>query len=279
MTMLRTKTVLKQLASLFSARPASKRAPVASFSTYYDSQSGLHIPHHDEKAIRLILSKASEDTGTDSFIPAQFYKEDASSEVPDKLESLSKQGVQGLCLPPAKFPRDLRNLQTLCNIAPQFRFFVASTADIGSDLLNVSLLHHFDMDEPQLLRKVLSSQAQAGNNTTIFLGESVCVQHDSMSIATQLGTLIDSTGAGNFLWLRPPTDADGDDVLQLCEELMYLDVAGPTIKSRIIIDSNNEEVIDETMNAGISQFVIHHEDDIDLIESTAKWQGKQIAIE
>lgn len=52
-----------------------------------------------------------------------------------------------------------------------------------------------------------------------------------------------------------------DDVLALCEELVYLDVTGPTMKSRIIVDlttaaDTKQELMEETMSMGINKFVI-----------------------
>lgn len=213
-----------------------------------------------------------------SFVPAQFYKEDSSSDMPDKLKALAEKGVTGLWLPPAEFPRDVRNLQTLNNIAPPgFRFFATIVSPLSQPLETLSSLHEFTMGDDQGdLKKTLKKHIANSTNTTLRLGEEVC--GDYMAVASQLATLIDSTGGANFLWLTPPNSADEDDVVELCEELMYLDVAGPTIQSRIIIDSLKEEVIDETMLTGINKFVIQDDSQIDLIADIAMAQGKELCL-
>ena len=76
-----------------------QRAMVSTQDTYYDSQSGLHVPVHKEKEISIYLNVNKEATSTSSFVPAQFYKEDASSDVPEKLEQLVQDGITGLRLP------------------------------------------------------------------------------------------------------------------------------------------------------------------------------------
>lgn len=246
--------------------------------TYYDSQSGLHVSIHKEKEISIFLDVSRSGTNVNSFVPAQFYKEDSSSDMPDKLKALAEKGVTGLWLPPAEFPRDVRNLQTLNNIAPPgFRFFATIVSPLSQPLETLSSLHEFTMGDDQGdLKKTLKKHIANSTNTTLRLGEEVC--GDYMAVASQLATLIDSTGGANFLWLTPPNSADEDDVVELCEELMYLDVAGPTIQSRIIIDSLKEEVIDETMLTGINKFVIQDDSQIDLIADIAMAQGKELCL-
>lgn len=84
---------------------ASTKRARSSFSTatYYDSQSGLHVPLHNEQEISLILNKRNEDTSTSSFVPAHLYKEDPSSDMPQVLKELKEKGVTGIILPPVKY--------------------------------------------------------------------------------------------------------------------------------------------------------------------------------
>lgn len=254
----------------------------ASLSTeiYYDSQSGLHVPIHNEKKISIFLNISNVPTSPQSFVPAQFYKEDSSSDIPDKLQALAEMGITGLWLPPAEFPRDLRNLQSLNNVAPPgFRFFASVASPLNKPVKTLSVLNEFQMNaDINNLQEIISQHIESGTSTTLRLGKHVCGDSDKMSVASQLATLIDATGGANYLWLTPHESADGDDVIELCEELMYLDVAGPTIKSRIVMDSIKEEVIDETMLLGINKFVVEDESQVDVISDVAKAQGKELAL-
>lgn len=274
-TMISTLPYLKQQ---FRSGLGRVSRSVASFSTYYDSQSGLHLPVHNEHEIKLFLNKSHEVTSTKSFIPAQFYKEDASSDIPDLLQKLKEEGVSGLWLAPAMFPRDTRNLETLENVAPEdFDFLISCPSKIPTPMSRVSILHEFAPDcDLDILQANLASSVEDGERTVLQVGPEACSTMEAISIANQIATLIDSTGGGNMLLLSPPSEFDEDDLVQICEELMYLDVAGPTIKSRLVIDSRNESILDESMMMGINKFVIEEETEVDLVGDIAKWQGKQI---
>jgi len=254
---------------------------MVSNDTYYDSQSGLHLQKHNEKRISIFLDMSKDNLGPDTLIPSQLYKGN-SSDVPEKLQALRQSGVTGMWLPPALFPRDERNLRTLHHIAPPgFRFFVSVASSAPKDLSSsLSIMHEFiataDVDASEELRQSLEQNAQHGMHTTMRLGESVCCDSDAVSTASQLAALIDNSGGVDSIWISPSRSADADDVSHLCEELMYLDVAGPTMKSRIIIDSVKEEIIDETMLLGINKFVVTKDFQIDIIEEIAKAQGKEV---
>lgn len=92
-------------------------------------------------------------------------------------------------------------------------------------------------------------------------------------IANEVATLIDTTSgtAGNFVWinLNKGSNANADDVLRLCEELSYLDVQGPTMKSRLIVDTigGDNNFVEECMMIGINKFVV---DSVDQVESCVK---------
>ena len=78
--------------------------------------------------------------------------------------------------------------------------------------------------------------------------------------------------------LTPPDSADEDDVVELCEELMYLDLTGPTMQSRIIVESGNDRVNDSTMLIGINKYVVADDSLVDLITEIALAQGKRLRI-
>uniref|UniRef100_A0A7S2EM21 Uncharacterized protein n=1 Tax=Ditylum brightwellii TaxID=49249 RepID=A0A7S2EM21_9STRA len=246
-----------------------------SLSTYYDSQSGLHVPIHNEKEIKLFLNKSKEDTSTTgSFVPAQLYKEDASSDMPQRLKSLRAEGIHGVILPSAKFPRDVRNLQTLSHIAPEeFVFFTPYHSQVKS-FSSVSTM--LALEDNEDMKNTLKPLVAAGSKTTLLLHEAFYRNQELMHVAGQVARLIDETGGGDTFLITASDKIDADDVIQLCEELMYLDVAGPTIKSRIILNSTNEELIDELMLLGVSKFALDEEEDISMLEDISKWQGKSL---
>mmetsp|Transcript_37433 Transcript_37433/g.90988 ORF Transcript_37433/g.90988 Transcript_37433/m.90988 type:complete len:508 (+) Transcript_37433:109-1632(+) len=114
---------------------------------YYDSQSGLHLPVHNEREIQLFLdlskktkkkknnmdtnentstssssSPSSSSTSTSSplslpffVIPNHLYKDGdpGASDIPEQINELQRNGIHGVIVPPIEFPRDIRNLQTL----------------------------------------------------------------------------------------------------------------------------------------------------------------------
>ena len=100
---------------------------------------------------------------------------------------------------------------------------------------------------------------------------------------------------GNYIWLSSSSSLsfggagggsgddddkpvlDSDRIVQICEELVYLDVTGKTVKSRLLVDADDDEdVIEETMFAGVNKFVITNEEQITIVEEIAKDQGKSI---
>lgn len=256
-----------------------------SLSTYYDSQSGLHIPVHNEQEISLFLNKSREETSTSSFVPAHLYKEDASSDMPDTLQELMSLGIRGVILPPANFPRDVRNLETLSNIAPsEFMFFSSMNHSNSQSVLSSkrglsAISEYSETTETNDLKDSLKAFVENGIKTTISIRETVYGEKEPISVANQIAQLIDLTGGVDFLLVcaaGSSDNVDADDVVRLCEELVYLDIAGATIKSRMVVDSSDPEIVEETMFSGVNKFVIEHEGQVPMVEEIAKEQGKAI---
>ena len=188
-----------------------------------------------------------------------------------------------------RFPRDIRNLITLSAIAPNdFIFFTSGTKTIANSTSgvvtpsNVSMIvdfpsNHDDQVVEDDLESILKEHVQEGTSTTISL-QHILNNNDEISpiaLANKIATLLDNTGGGgDYIWTA--TTKDADDMIQICEELMYLDVAGKTIKSRLMVDATNEEVVEETMFAGVNKFVIDNDRQIDAIEEIVIDQGKTI---
>ena len=70
-------------------------------------------------------------------------------------------------------------------------------------------------------------------------------------------------------------DVDADDMIQMVEELCYLDLPGKIVKSRLMLNSANELVVEEAMNMGVTKFVIDNIDEQrELVTEVAAQQGK-----
>jgi hypothetical protein len=91
---------------------------------------------------------------------------------------------------------------------------------------------------------------------------------------------MDESGGGDFIFVSSP-DGDDDVTLRLCEELSYLDVPGPIMKSRLMLDcpaeTTTEDLVDEVMSLGVNKFVVYKESQVqDCIQEVALEQGKQM---
>ena len=201
--------------------------------------------------------------------------------MPEKLLDLkTRLGISGVILPPSDFPRDVRNLQTLSNIAPpSFVFFSALNHANAQSLASVDCVNsilEFSEEKSVHLHNRMKQHVEGGIKTMLSIPDSM-YDREPISIANQVATLIDLTGGVDYVWLSGSSDLDADDVVRLCEELAYLDVAGPTIKSRLVVDSSDAEVVEETMFAGVNKFVIENEDQVSIVEEVATEQGKRIS--
>jgi hypothetical protein len=239
-------------------------------STYYDSQSGLHVPVHKEEEITLFLNQLD-------FIPRQLYKDDESLDMRDKVVELQRAGVHGLFSPKAQFPRDDRNLQTLVHIAPlAFTLFAFSEPEELSPNISPIVKYREQMEDN--LGQILKKHATLGIKTTIALGEN-CYDGEAATVASRIATVIDSSpGAENYLWLNCSytENPNIDSIMRLCEELLYLDVPGSTVKFRMIVNFLNEDFVNDIMMLGVNKFVIEAEEQIALVQKISKEQGKHL---
>jgi hypothetical protein len=134
---------------------------------------------------------------------------------------------------------------------------------------------------------------------------------DPVTTANGVANWIDATGKGDFVWVgvdvgsanesetETDVNVDVDDIVQLCEELAYLDVTGPTMKSRLIVDlthitgcmltndgsssnySNSssggveeaEELVEECMRMGVNKMCVE-EAHVEWLMEMVKERGK-----
>ena len=142
-----------------------------------------------------------------------------------------------------------------------------------------AISEYSETTETNDLKDSLKAFVENGIMTTISIRETVYGEKEPISVANQIAQLIDLTGGVDFLLVcaaGSSDNVDADDVVRLCEELVYLDVAGATIKSRMVVDSSDPEIVEETMFSGVNKFVIEHEGQVPIVEEIAKEQGKAI---
>jgi len=273
-------------------------------STYYDSQSGLYLPSHNEDEIRCFLDHRNDEG--EPFVPHQLSKlRDEAEEMSDKLKRFVDIGIHGIFLPPISFPRDLRNIQTLSAIAPpDFFFFCFGKRKNDSASTNLSRILYYensctkngdnDIQEDHF-QNSLQSSVEKGLHTTLSITEDVYIDANEViiepvTLANNVASIIDAKGGCDFIWVSSKTkegtsttsssdsssEIVADAMVQICEELIYLDVAGATIKSRLLVDTLNEDILEDTMFAGVNKYVIENENQVQMVEAVATEQGKSL---
>ena len=260
-------------------------------STYYDSQSGLHLPVHDETEIKLIWN-ATDGYNGKPFVAQNLSKDRLEAEnLAETLHRFVQTGIHGVILPPIKFPRDVRNLQLLATIAPPNFVVIANTASENTQTVDDGLRKARDGSSSSTLSKVLrynsegdgedlveSLQQSAGLHTTLAITEDAFDGVEPIALANNVASTIDaSNGVGcDYIWISAEKEDCSDTMVQICEELVYLDVAGATIKSRLLVDSWNEDMLEDILFAGVNKYVVKDESQMELVESVAAEQGKSL---
>jgi hypothetical protein len=214
------------------------------------------------------------------FVPQHLYKEiDEAREISELLQKLTEKGVHGVILPPLQFPRDSRNLKTLSAIAPP-GFFLLFSGYAGPHEIqqsvkneNFSQIIDYSLD----IEETLQSSVRNGLHTTLSITEDVYITDiEAITLANKIASLIDTVGGCDFIRLHSKKQGSAETAVAVCEELIYLDVAGPTIKSRLLVESMNADVLEETMFAGVNKYIVDDESQVEMIESVAAEQGKII---
>ena len=68
------------------------------------------------------------------------------------------------------------------------------------------------------------------------------------------------------------------DSLQRREELSYLDVVGPTIKSRLVVPGRNPDHIEECLSIGISKYIVDDVDCLEILRDVVDDAGKELVL-
>jgi hypothetical protein len=232
--------------------------------TYYDSQSGIHVALHDENEISLYLHPVCDG----------WLASDGARIKLESLEEACKAGFVGVRL---QGHIDKQGLLTeLLQAQPGFTFFCGSHgAQNVADADYINLLFEYK-ESKQTIHGHLSSHAASGTKTSIGLFEPCYYTRDPALVANGVASLMDETGGGDYLWLEPDDSVDDDEMIRLCEELSYLDVPGPTVKSRLVVAAQTEYLVEECLNMGVNKFVLDHPFRVDWLRSIVEDQGKHL---
>lgn len=193
--------------------------------------------------------------------------------------------------------------ESLAATAPDFTLFMASqgrtnvTYPINTNVITVANYEEDDEEEEDSAEKSSIPEAELtaymanGTKTSMGLFPDYYYHTNPIVVASEIASLLDKTGGPDFLLLVPedyacfenPVDG-GDAMVKLCEELSYLDVAGPTVKSRLVVGACSEEQVDECLKVGVNKLILPHDDDdteafrlhLDWIRAIVEKQGKKI---
>ena len=105
---------------------------------------------------------------------------------------------------------------------------------------------------------------------------------DALRTAAGVASIIDATTGGDYVHVQ---GEEGDTLVELAEELAYLDVEGPTLKARMVVNltllSDMDEaadVVEECLLSGINKYVVE-EDRLPWLVDFVQEQGKTCNVE
>lgn len=234
--------------------------------TYYDSQSGMHVALHDENEISLYLH-----------LPRHGWRSASSDGARIELESLEEARKGGFVGVRLQLHIDEQGLLTeLSPSEPGLTFFCGSpgTQNVAYPD-NINLLFEYT-DSKQTIHRHVSSHVARGTKTSIGLFDPCYYARDPALVANGVASLMDETGGGDFIWLEPDETVDEDELIRMCEELSYLDVSGPTIKSRLVVAAQTEYQVEECLNMGVNKFVLEDPFKVNWLRSIVEDQGKHL---
>lgn len=137
-------------------------------------------------------------------------------------------------------------------------------------------------DKVAFEKKMSGIQGIATRQTSIglFAKKYFSGEVDPVLTASATASLMDNTGGGDYILLSPEVfdsdDSCADAMVQLCEELSYLDVEGATIKSRLLVSAMTDDQLEECLMMGISKYIVADETGLDMLRSIVEEQGKQL---
>ena len=134
----------------------------------------------------------------------------------------------------------------------------------------------------------LSEGAYANVYTPTAISISAPEYFDEVSSPTEtanaVASLMDRTaGLGDYILLEPKEgDSDAQQqaeaMLQLCEELSYIDMPGPTMNSRLVLSTRSlhaDDSFEEFLAMGINKYMLVSEQ-LDWLQSIVENEGKEL---
>lgn len=271
---------------------------LSSGTYYYDSQSGQHVPIYDESKVFAYLRSSIDYT-------AAIQRGDATI-----VELMNAHKTLGLAGSVLNFPHKNGGtdgsdssslLQMLSNInehlatwdeTQEITVFIrmseahqlTATQQLPSFTLtsnDFNICYEYSDNATRIT--TITGHATVKSSIGIF-DPKYFLYRDPISIASGVANIIDATTTNGSsisnIILDPPlpddTESCDDELVRLSEELSYLDVTGPTIKSRLIVAAHSTECIDECLNIGISKFIVTDKDALHILRESVVKSGKQL---
>ncbi len=259
-----------------------------STTTYYDSQSGQHVTIHDESKITAYLRNVDR-TSVTAITGAAALSSSAKEmgmagsviSLPQQLQLQQDGGMVG-------FMESLgsNSSSIFLHLLPSQFYDLVVTKEkhhhCNHDTIipsNINLCFEYDNDDGEHI----SSNVQSVMTNFDGIQTSIGIFHpkyllddDPMLVAAQVVNLIDTTsefgGTISNILVAPIMIMDDnddtttltsydDELVQLCEELSYLDVPGSTIKSRLVVPTVSGDQLEECLQMGITKYIIDASDD------------------
>jgi hypothetical protein len=241
--------------------------------TYYDSQSGQYVPIHDENKIH-------------GFLFGMNGENDKSPKViVDTARSL---GLSGSLLPPLiPQKRDIIKpsggdtwfLHVPPSLYDRLSFDELIQGNANIDCVNICLEYNKEQTADDKLASIMCKvMADYGKHrTSLGIFGAKCYTDDPIMVASEIANIIDATGGCSHVLLSADSSVESHNVVSLCEELSYLDVPGPTVKSRLVVQAIDKEQLEECLQMGVSKFLLADDDgeSLNMLESVVNYVGKE----
>ena len=273
-----------------------------SSGTYYDSQSGQHVPIYDESKVFAYLRSSIEYTADN---------QGGVSTIMDLMNAHKSLGLAGSVVNFSHKDGDtdgsesLSLLQKLSNINEHLatssdekqestvfiRLSEAHQLTATQQLPTFTLPSNFNVcyeysDNATRVTSITGHATTLRQSSIGIFDPKYFLYRDPISIASGVANLIDATASNGSsisnIILDPPLPDDtlscDDEMVRLSEELSYLDVTGPTIKSRLIVAAHNTECIEECLNIGISKFIVTDKHALHILREGVVETGKQLIV-
>ncbi len=261
-------------------------------TTYYDSQSGMHVALHNENEVSLFTQISSSQVLEHS---SGLEVGNPHMSIGNRIESIKEAGFHGVALDTTstKITSDLIssiNENAGSSSEKEFKLFLhPSSLSLlfqnknpirGGNSLHAIFDYYGSNSESDDLHQTLQQFNEKNNNgiKTVIRISNFITDDDPIMIANGVANLIDETGCGDIVWLTTKSQSqnhggdicvhdlvDCESIIALLEELSYLDIPGQTMKSRLVVDmvaaDTNEtetgEIVEECLTVGINKFAIN----------------------